>query len=78
MVFETWWPKYATESLVLVAPGSLVLVVSEERGTVSLVMGGALTPVADTNELRERLQEIFSPEEIGSDGTPSRLALRNR
>lgn len=40
---------------------AVVLVVSEERGAVSLVMAGALTPVADTNELRQRLQEIFAP-----------------
>ena len=38
---------------------AVVIVVSEERGTVSLVLGGALTPVQDTNELRQRLQEIF-------------------
>ncbi len=40
---------------------AVVVVVSEERGAVSLVTGGALTPVADTNELREQLQEIFQP-----------------
>ena len=42
---------------------AVVIVVSEERGTVSLVVGGALTPVQDTNELRQRLQEIFQPVE---------------
>lgn len=40
---------------------AVVVVVSEERGGVSLVLGGALTPVADTNELRQRLQEVFQP-----------------
>ena len=40
---------------------AVVVVVSEERGTVSLVLGGALTPIQDTNELRQRLQEIFQP-----------------
>ncbi len=39
---------------------AVVLIVSEERGTVSLAMSGALTPVGDMNELRQRLQEIFS------------------
>lgn len=40
---------------------AVVLVVSEERGTVSIVHQGALTPVADTNALRELLQAIFQP-----------------
>lgn len=42
---------------------ALVVVVSEERGAVSLVLAGALTPVADANELREQLQEILAPRE---------------
>ena len=57
---------------------AVVLVVSEERGTVSLVLGGALTPVADTNELRERLQEIFAPETPEAGSVKSRLIMRNR
>ena len=44
---------------------AVVLVVSEERGTVSLVTQGALTPVADTNALREQLQNIFQPAASG-------------
>ena len=40
---------------------ALVIVVSEERGAVSLVMAGALTPVADANALRQHLQEILAP-----------------
>lgn len=39
---------------------AVVIIVSEERGTVSLAMNGAMTPVADINELRQRLQEIFT------------------
>lgn len=39
---------------------AVVIVVSEERGTVSIAMSGALTPVADLNELRQRLQELFA------------------
>ncbi|MCB9759328.1 MAG: TIGR00159 family protein [Alphaproteobacteria bacterium] len=46
---------------------AVVVVVSEERGAVSLVLGGALTPVEDTNELRQRLQEIFQPEEAEAE-----------
>jgi diadenylate cyclase len=35
----------------------LCVVVSEERGTVTLVSRGEITPVADTNDLRQRLVE---------------------
>jgi len=41
---------------------AVIIVVSEERGSVSIVMAGALTPVADTNELRERLQQVLGDE----------------
>lgn len=40
---------------------AVVLVVSEERGSVSLVQAGALTLLSDTNDLRQRLQEILNP-----------------
>lgn len=36
---------------------AVALVVSEERGTVSIVDGGVVTPVADADDLRARLQE---------------------
>ncbi len=39
-----------------------VIIVSEERGAVSLVLAGEVFPVADANELRERLDAVFSPE----------------
>ncbi len=46
---------------------AVVVVVSEERGVVSLVLAGAITQVADTNELRGQLQEILqSREESGT------------
>jgi diadenylate cyclase len=47
---------------------AVVLIVSEERGTVSLAMSGALTPVGDINELRQRLQEIFAANDEDQDG----------
>jgi len=40
---------------------AVVIIVSEERGTVSLVMRGSITPMSDANELRQKLQEIFQP-----------------
>jgi diadenylate cyclase len=39
------------------ATDSIALVVSEERGTVALVEAGIVIPVADADDLRERLQE---------------------
>lgn len=37
------------------ATDAIVLVVSEERGTVTVVQGGQLTAIADTNDLRQAL-----------------------
>jgi diadenylate cyclase len=42
----------------------LCLVVSEERGTVAMVTRGEVTPVADTNDLRQRLVEKLGEEEL--------------
>ena len=36
---------------------AICLVVSEERGTVSLVQDGEVHPVVDANDLRQRLRE---------------------
>jgi diadenylate cyclase len=38
---------------------AIVIIVSEERGAVSLVEGGTLRPASDANELREALQRVF-------------------
>ncbi len=38
---------------------SVAIIVSEERGTVSLVLDGRIIPTANANELREQFQEIF-------------------
>jgi DNA integrity scanning protein DisA with diadenylate cyclase activity len=40
---------------------AVVVIVSEERGTVSLVVSGEVQPVADPNEMRERLLDCFQP-----------------
>jgi diadenylate cyclase len=42
---------------------AICLVVSEERGTVSLVQDGEVVPVADPNDLRQRLREGMEREE---------------
>ncbi|MEL6342676.1 MAG: diadenylate cyclase CdaA [Myxococcota bacterium] len=51
------------------ATDAVVIIVSEERGTVSLVMNGQVTPMKDANELRQQLQELFQP----TEETPQRL-----
>jgi diadenylate cyclase len=38
---------------------ALCVLVSEERGTVAVVEGGIVRPVADPNDLRERLQQAL-------------------
>lgn len=38
---------------------AVVVIVSEERGTVSVVVAGEVFPVADANELRVRLLDFF-------------------
>ncbi len=40
---------------------ALVIVVSEERGTVSLVEHGQIMPTTDVNQLRDLLQETLQP-----------------
>lgn len=49
---------------------ALVIVVSEERGSVALVVGGEMFPVADQNELRDRLTVFLS----GRAPAPPRVA----
>ena len=43
------------------ATDALVLVVSEERGTLSIVESGQVVPVIDADDLRTRLQERLGP-----------------
>ncbi len=50
---------------------AVMVTVSEERGAVSLVYGGAITQVADTNELRELLQEILQPRQDQAETVPA-------
>ncbi|MCK6505118.1 diadenylate cyclase CdaA [Myxococcota bacterium] len=48
---------------------AVVVIVSEERGTVSIVQEGRITPCRDANELRSRLQGILQPGR--ADRTPA-------
>jgi diadenylate cyclase len=42
---------------------AVCVLVSEERGTVAVVVEGQVQPVADVNELRQRLQELLGDRE---------------
>jgi diadenylate cyclase len=48
----------------------LCVVVSEERGTVTLVSRGEVTPIADTNDLRQRLVEKLGEEARPLEASP--------
>lgn len=52
---------------------AVIIVVSEETGTVSLVQHGAITTDLDRTSLRNRLDAIFTPKEM--NGTPWRTWL---
>jgi diadenylate cyclase len=49
---------------------AICLVVSEERGTVSLVQAGDVVPVADANDLRQRLREGLERGRRNEPGEP--------
>ncbi len=42
---------------------TVVIIVSEERGVVSLVQNGQLSPCDDANDLREKLQRLLNTDE---------------
>jgi diadenylate cyclase len=48
----------------------LCVVVSEERGTVALVSRGEITPIADTNDLRQRLVEKLEEQAAPNEARP--------
>ena len=45
---------------------AVVIVVSEERGTVGVAIAGEVRPANDPNELRQRLLEAFEPAKRGA------------
>ena len=53
---------------------AVAIIVSEERGTVSLVVKGKIIPTANANELREQIQEILQtpvePREVEPETEP--------
>jgi diadenylate cyclase len=52
---------------------AVCVLVSEERGTVAIVIGGRVVPVVDANDLRQRLQEVLgsAPVSVPSAGAVS-------
>ena len=56
-IARTWGTRHRAAIGITEVTDGLCLVVSEERGTVALVQGGLITPIADANDLRQRLVE---------------------
>lgn len=50
---------------------AVVIIVSEERGTVAVVVAGEVIPVADGNELRLRLLDFFQADARRPKGSPT-------
>ena len=49
---------------------AVVIIVSEERGTVALVVAGEVRPANNADELRARLLEVFEPRASKAEATP--------
>ena len=56
-IARTWGTRHRAALGISEQTDALCLVVSEERGTVALVVSGEIIPVADANDLRQRLAE---------------------
>jgi len=72
-IARTWGTRHRAAIGITEVTDGLCLVVSEERGTVAIVQNGVITPVADANDLRQRLVEhleadVATPDEQASTG----------
>ena len=69
-IARTWGTRHRAAIGVTEETDAVCLVVSEERGTVAIVTGGEIVPVADANDLRQRLAETLEIEgdEEDTDG----------
>ena len=56
-IARTWGTRHRAAVGITEATDGLCLVVSEERGTVAMVSNGEIVPLADANDLRQRLAE---------------------
>lgn len=62
-IARAWGTRHRAAIGLTEATDGLCLVVSEERGTVALVHRGEIIPVADANDLRQRLvEQMGAPE----------------
>ncbi len=62
-IARTWGTRHRAAIGVTEETDAVCLVVSEERGTVAIVRGGEIVPVADANDLRQRLAESLEFED---------------
>lgn len=66
-IARNWGTRHRAAIGITEVTDGLCLVVSEERGTVALVQGGIITPVADANDLRQRLVEHLEANGVSVD-----------
>lgn len=62
-IARSWGTRHRAAIGLTEVTDGLCLVVSEERGTVALVRRGEIIPVADANDLRQRLVEHMGAED---------------
>lgn len=62
-IARAWGTRHRAAIGLTEVTDGLCLVVSEERGTVALVRRGEIVPVADANDLRQRLVEHMGAED---------------
>jgi len=75
---KVYGPRHRAAVGISEVTDALVVIVSEERGTVAVVTDGTVTPVADPNDLRQMLQALLraQPEEAASKPTPAPVSSR--
>lgn len=61
-IARTWGTRHRAAIGLSEETDGVCLVASEERGTVAMVIGGEIIPVADANDLRQRLAEALGLE----------------
>lgn len=70
-IARTWGTRHRAAIGITEETDAVCLVVSEERGTVAIVVAGEIIPIADANHLRQRLTETLEIEEESEEAGES-------